>query len=290
MAAKRKRQALGRGLGSILPETPDENPLSSEIPIHQIELNPYQPRKHFDEEMLEELAKSIEIHGVIQPITVRKLADAQFQLISGERRLRASKLAGLKQVPVYIRTADDEQMLEMALIENIQREDLNPIEIANSYQLMIDELGLKQEDLGEKVGKKRSTVTNYVSLLKLPDAVKAALRDGGISMGHAKTLKNIEDHILQMGLFQDILDRGLSVRQAEELARKLKQRTSGKGDPKELEKPSVHDIHLRKVADTLTDRFGNKVKLNQKKDGKGEISIPFNNTDDLNRILDILDL
>lgn len=289
--AKQKR-GLGRGLDALLPTEPPKSasPATSlavgTIPTAQIEINPFQPRQVFDEKPLKELADSIKVHGIIQPLTVRKIGEKQYQLISGERRLRASKIAGLKDVPAYIRTADDEQMLEMALIENIQREDLDPIEVALSYQRLIDELGLKQDAVGKKVGKERSTVTNYLSLLKLPDSVKVALREGEISMGHAKTLKNMGDPVLQLQLFHDIRDKHLSVRAAEELARQLKQPKEAKPAKKAL--PSTQQIHLNKISKDLENRFGNKVKLSQQASGKGEILISFSSNSDLERILDLL--
>lgn len=265
----------------------------NEIPVEQIERNQYQPRQEFADEALEELADSIKTHGIIQPLTVRKVSDTEYQLISGERRLRAAKLAGLKLVPAYVRTANDEQMLEWALIENIQREDLNPIEIAKSYERLVEEMGITQEKVADKVGKKRSTVTNYLSLLKLPEEVVLALRRGtkdahnpGISMGHAKAIKNIEDPVLQMQLFNDIMERYLSVRQTEVLAKKLKEGLAKKPDPE----AHPQQVHLDQVARQLEEKFGNRVQLKQKATGSGNITIPFSNTDDLNRILEILDL
>lgn len=290
--AKQKR-GLGRGLDALLPTDPITSAQQAsaslsvgKVPISQIEINPFQPRQVFDEEALQELSDSIVIHGIIQPLTLRKIGDKQYQLISGERRLRASKLARLKEVPAYIRTADDEQMLEMALIENIQREDLDPIEVALSYQRLIDELGLKQSDVGTKVGKKRTTVTNYLSLLKLPDSIKVALRKSEISMGHAKALKSIDDPVMQLQVFHDIRDQELSVRAAEELAKSIKA-------PKQEKKPSKpaissQQIHLNKIGKDLEHRFGNKVRLSQQASGKGEIVITFSSNSDLERILDLL--
>lgn len=290
--AKQKR-GLGRGLDALLPTEPVKSaqqasaPLSvGKVPVSQIEINPFQPRQVFDEEALKELSDSIKVHGIIQPLTLRKIGDKQYQLISGERRLRASKLAKLKEVPAYIRTANDEQMLEMALIENIQREDLDPIEVALSYQRLIDELGLKQGEVGDKVGKKRTTVTNYLSLLKLPDSIKVSLRQGEISMGHAKALRSVEDPIMQLEIFHEIRDKELSVRAAEELAKMIKQ-------PKEAKKPSKpavssQQIHLNKIGKDLENRFGNKVRLSQQASGKGEIVITFSSNSDLERILDLL--
>lgn len=289
--AKQKR-GLGRGLDALLPtEPPKSAPATSSvavgtIPTAQIEINPFQPRQVFEEEALHELADSIKVHGIIQPLTVRKIGEKQFQLISGERRLRASKIAKLKEVPAYIRTADDEQMLEMALIENIQREDLDPIEVALSYQRLIDELGLKQSEVGDKVGKKRATVTNYLSLLKLPDSIKVALRTGEISMGHAKALKSVDDAVMQLELYHEISEKELSVRATEDLARKLKQPKEPKPVKKDL--PSSQQIHLNKISKDLENRFGNKVKLSQQASGKGEILISFSSNSDLERILDLL--
>lgn len=286
-----KKPALGRGLGSILPSSlPETKPLIQEIPLSQIEVNPFQPRTEFNEEALKELSESIRVHGIIQPITVRRLSERQYQLISGERRMRAAKLAGLQEVPAYVRTADDEQMLEMALIENIQREDLNPIEVALSYQRMIDELGLKQEELGDKVGKKRTTVTNALALLRLNADVQAALRIGDITTGHAKTMIGI-DSSLQQTLLREVISRQLSVRQTEQLAQEMKAVKEKRTAPKpEAPAANPQQMHLNKVASQLEDKFGNKVRLNQGSAGKGEIQISFNSTEDLNRILEMLDL
>jgi ParB family chromosome partitioning protein len=298
-----KKKALGRGLSALLSDTPEEerlevdvtNPVGShsstahenlnEIPLDQIETNPFQPRQYFDQEALVELADSIKVHGIIQPITVRKLAHHQYQLISGERRFQASKLAGLTSIPAYIRTADDQQMLEMALIENIQRENLNPIEVALSYQRLISECNLKQEELGERVGKNRSTVTNYLRLLKLPPDIQIALRDNRLTMGHARAIINIENTDSQLYLFKKILSEDLSVRKVEELARQLM--TEIKDQPL---KPSINTPHTKEISQlqsTLSSHFGTKISV--KSDGKkGEIRIPFLSVEDLNRILDIL--
>jgi ParB family chromosome partitioning protein len=291
-----KPKHMGRGLGSLLPtDLPTNRAVQSSssdyVPVAQIELNPFQPRKHFDPEALEELAASIRLHGIIQPLTLRKLADRQYQLISGERRLRAAQLAGLAEVPAFIRTANDEQMLEMALIENIQREDLNPIEISLSYQRMIDELGLRQDELGDKVGKPRSTVANYLGLLRLPDDIVIAIRSGEISMGHAKAINGLEDPLLQLRALKEIREKELSVRQAEKWIRDLKASVGKTAAPPAPSKPeAVNQMHLSKVASTIEDKLGSKVKLAQNPSGKGEIVISFNSTEDLNRILELLEV
>src|ERR1700743_1450517 len=234
-----KRNALGKGLSALLNDSenilpnktnkasvsssPEVNALGSvnDIKLAEIEVNPFQPRTEFDEQALSELADSIKLQGLIQPITVRRVNAHKYQLISGERRLRASKLAGLTTVPAYIRTANDQQMLEMALIENIQRENLNAIEVALSFQRMIEECNLKQEELGDRVSKNRSTVTNYLRLLRLPPAIQASIRDGELSMGHAKALITIEDPTKQIYIHQHIIQQGLSVRKTEELVRDM---------------------------------------------------------------------
>src|SRR3990170_3675900 len=233
-----KKKALGRGLSALLsdntpedkldvdiqsPAIPPGSPVSgiAEIPIEEIEVNPFQPRTHFDQEALQELSESIKVHGIIQPITVRRLTTNQYQLISGERRFHASRLAGLKTIPAYIRSANDQQMLEMALIENIQRENLNAIEIALSYQRLISECSLKQDELGERVGKNRATVTNYLRLLRLPPDIQIAVRDNKLSMGHARAIINVENPDKQLYIFKKTLEEDLSVRKVEELVRKM---------------------------------------------------------------------
>lgn len=257
------------------------------VPIGKIETNPYQPRTHFDKEALEELADSIRVQGIIQPITVRQLAPDQYQLISGERRLQASKLAGLESVPAYIRKANDQQMLEMALIENIQRENLNALEIAFSYQRLLAECNLKQEELGDRVGKKRATVNNYLRLLKLPPEIQAGIRDGAVSMGHARALINIEFIEDQLFIYNKIIREQWSVRQAEEAVRKLAD-GDGKSQTKtnELkENPAINHVRQR-----LSSYFGTKVQVKMGKDEKGEIRIPYVSTEDLNRILELIKL
>ncbi len=296
-----KKKALGRGLSALLSDSANErsemditSPAAStvvptsnlnEISVEEIETNPFQPRQHFDKETLNELAESIKVHGIIQPITVRKLARNQYQLISGERRFQASKIAGLKSLPAYVRTANDQQMLEMALIENIQRENLNPIEISLSYQRLISECNLKQEELGDRVGKNRTTVTNYLRLLKLPPDIQIALRDNKISMGHARAIINIEDLSSQLFIFKKIISDDLSVRAVESLVREL---ASGAREPKETKTANVpKEIHQLQAR--LSSHFGTKITV--KSDGKkGDIRIPFLSVEDLNRILDILKL
>ncbi|WP_462249145.1 ParB/RepB/Spo0J family partition protein [Ekhidna sp.] len=290
----KKRSGLGRGLGALLEDSGEKEKISgsgatpkgaiSEIEISKIETNPWQPRSDFDEEALNELAESIKVQGIIQPITVRALSENEFQLISGERRFQASQRAGLKTIPAYIRIADDQQMLEMALIENIQRENLNAIEIALSYQRLLAECDLKQEQLGERVGKNRSTVTNYLRLLKLPPDIQVALRDGKLSMGHARALISIDDVTLQLDIFNQIIKNELSVRKVEELVR-----GNGKSASKEAKVPSV-DPEIKKLQDKLSTHFGSKIAIKSNDQNKGEIKIPFSSTQDLNRILEILEL
>ena len=297
MAAK-KSTGLGKGLGALLsepslivhelnaePMIQDRSPLIGEISISQIEVNPFQPRSYFNEEALNNLAQSIQVQGIIQPITVRKLSENKYQLISGERRLQASKIAGLEQIPAYIRIADDQQMLEMALIENIQRENLNAIEIALSYQRLISECNLKQEQLGDRVGKNRSTVTNYLRLLKLPPDIQIGLRDNLLSMGHARSLIVIDDIVLQLEVFQKILSEGLSVRKTESIVRSLVNNKSN--NPV---KAAVMTPEIEKVQRQLSSHFGTMIKIKSKNNAKGEISIPFTSVNELNRILDLLEI
>lgn len=289
-----KKKGLGRGLSALLSDTPEtgrleEAPAPSggmhEIPVNEIEVNPFQPRKDFAAEALQELVDSIKVHGIIQPVTVRKLSRNQYQLISGERRFQAARRAGLKTIPAYVRSADDQQMLEMALVENIQRENLNPIEIALSYQRLLSECNLKQEELGERVGKNRSTVTNYLRLLKLPPAIQIALRDARLSMGHARAIINIENPEIQLVIFKRILADDLSVRQVEEMARKLSQARTIQASAAS----SGTSREISQLQGKLSSHFGTKVSV--KSDGKkGEIKIPFLSIQDLNRILDLLKL
>ena len=307
-AAKRKIGGLGRGLNALIEgssydkapapgtDTRDRlvpHPINSvgQIRVEQIEANPYQPRTHFDQEALAELADSIKVQGIIQPVTVRQIGTNTYQLISGERRLQASKLAGLNTIPAYIRKADDQQMLEMALIENIQRENLNAIEIALSYQRLLSECQLRQEDLGERVGKNRSTVTNYLRLLKLPPDIQIGLRDGVIGMGHARALLSLEDPQQQIALFRRIVVEDLSVRRVEELVRNGFGQPAADGSPaKPLEPatPAVPAAELRRTERQLTDFFGSRVQLRPTPQGRGEIKIAFDSVEDMQRILHIL--
>ncbi|HEY8999839.1 MAG TPA: ParB/RepB/Spo0J family partition protein [Mucilaginibacter sp.] len=295
-----KRNALGKGLSALLNDSvnvlPNKNEIGTsteanamgsvnEIKIAEIEVNPFQPRTDFDQDALTELADSIKLQGLIQPITVRKVNAHKFQLISGERRLRASKLAGLTQIPAYVRTANDQQMLEMALIENIQRENLNAIEVALSFQRMIDECSLKQEELGERVSKNRSTVTNYLRLLKLPPTIQASIRDNQISMGHAKALISVADPAKQLYIHQLIIQQELSVRKVEEMVREM-QKAPVK---KEGKQPEPLSFQVQKIQDDLASKFSTNVKLKLNSQGKGSIEIPFLSEDDLNRILEMLD-
>lgn len=291
----KKKGGLGRGLNALIegsydkkvdPQILHEVNTIADILLSQIETNPFQPRTHFDQTALEELAESIKVQGIIQPITVRQLDAKTFQLISGERRFQASKLAGLETIPAYIRKADDQQMLEMALIENIQRENLNAIEIALSYQRLLSECNLKQEELGDRVGKKRTTVTNYLRLLKLPPDIQIGLRDNQISMGHARALINIDNVDLQLEVYKKAVAEELSVRKVEELVRNLSKPKKEAVDRADI--PVEHEAELKRVETRLSSHFGTKIFVKTSAEGKGEIKIPFVSTDDLNRILEIL--
>ena len=280
-----KRNTLGRGLGSLLnvSEKKVEESIFDEIQINEIEINKDQPRKSFNEEKIKELSLSIKQHGIIQPITVRRIDNDKFQLISGERRFRASKLIGNKTIPAFIRDTDDKNLLELALIENIQRENLNSIEIAISYKKLIDELKINQEKLGARVGKDRTTINNYLRLLKLPPTIQKGLKDNKIQMGHARSLIAIETSELQLKIYQLILVNKLSVRKTEELVRNLnKQKRS---IPKEKSRTN----NLEKIESKLSSYFGTKITT-QGDDKSGKIIIPYKSTNDLNRILELLDI
>ena len=286
-------RALGRGLDKILgsPETDITSKDISgdfvagaiaEIEINQIETNPFQPRTEFDETALRELAQSIKEQGVIQPVTVRKLGYNKYQLISGERRLRASKMAGLSKIPAFIRVANDEQMLELALIENIHRENLNAIEVAISYQRLIDECSLTQEEVSEKVGKSRSAVANFLRLLKLPPEVQLAIRDGHISMGHARALININDKEEQLKLLQQIIMEEMTVRQTEEMADKAK----GKAD-KERKQTNFIPEHFKSKIKTLSQTLNTKVKVKRDIKGHGSVVIDFKDEAEFDGIMEL---
>lgn len=301
-----KRQALGKGLGALLQNPGTDITTRNEgkeapvvgsvslIDVSQIEANPFQPRTHFDKEALNELVESIRQHGIIQPVTVRKLGYDKYQLISGERRFRASQLAGLIEIPAYVRIANDQAMLEMALVENIQRHDLDAIEVALSYKRLIDECSLTQEELSEKVSKQRSTITNYLRLLKLPVEIQLGIRDREISMGHARALINIEDPEVQMGLFKRIVEDDLSVRQVEELARELKADDFKEEEPETEETPKKQaepmSFEHQKFASDLSSLFKTKVDFKRQNNGKGKIVITFASDDELNRIREVLAL
>jgi len=298
MAKATKKQALGRGLSALLNDP--ENDIKSvsdknadqvignvvELDINSIEVNPFQPRSNFNDETLEELASSIRELGIIQPITVRKLDFNKFQLVSGERRFRASKLVGLETIPAYIRIANDQESLEMALVENIQRQDLDPIEIALSYQRLIDEIEITQEKLSDRVGKKRSTITNYLRLLKLDPIIQTGMRDGFISMGHGRALINIDKKKEQIAIYEKVVSDGLSVRATEQLVKARKEPQSAGSDKKKstLDVPEFVSDSL----DSIKERLATKVDITASKNGKGKIVIPFHSEEDFKRIKKLL--
>jgi len=289
-----KRNALGRGLGALIDDADigkDRGSSINEVPVENIEANPFQPRTKFDETALNELAASIKEIGIIQPITLRKVADDKYQIIAGERRIRAAKIAGLKTVPAYVRMAEDNGMLEMALIENIQREDLDAIEVALSYQRLIEECQLTQETLSDRVGKKRSTIANYLRLLKLPAIIQKGIIDKSISMGHARALVNIPNTEDQLSIYRQVLSEELSVRKVEELVRKLNDPEEEKNaDQKDsLERKEKYPVEYGKLKDHLSKFFHTKVDFSLNNKGKGKIIIPFGSTKDLERIMGILD-
>jgi len=287
-----KKKVLGRGLSAIL-ESPETDITSRDIsgeyvvgaiahvPIEKIESNPFQPRTQFNEEELAELTLSIQQQGIIQPITVRKLGYDKYQVISGERRLKAAKLAGLTEIPTFIRVANDEQMLELALVENIQREELNPLEIAISFQRLIDECNLKQEELSQKVGKDRSTVANYIRLLKLPTEIQIAIRDKKISMGHARALITIEDVKTQLVILHRIFERKLSVRQVEDIVRNI---TPGKHLSPRHES-LVLPVKFEMIRDSLSKKLNTRVDVKVHAKGDGTIIIPFRSDEEFDRII-----
>lgn len=297
MAKATKKQALGRGLSALLKDP--ENDIKSvsdknadkvvgnivELDVDAIEVNPFQPRSNFNDEALQELASSIRELGVIQPITVRKLDFNKFQLVSGERRFRASKLIGLETIPAYIRIANDQESLEMALVENIQRQDLDPIEIALSYQRLIDEIQLTQEKLSERVGKKRSTITNYMRLLRLDPIIQTGIRDGFVSMGHGRTLVNIEKKEDQISLYEKIIGENLSVRETE---RAVKAYHEGSTISPGAKKNRTSPVFAKIASKELTEHLSAKVAVNASEGGKGKITIPFNSEEEFKRIKKII--
>jgi ParB family chromosome partitioning protein len=296
---KKDKEALGKGIRSLLQSIDADLKTTSgelkssvveavtnmlRIPLDQIETNPRQPRHDFDEQALQELAQSIRLHDIIQPVTVSKLPTGKYRLISGERRYRAAKIAELKDIPAYIRQADDHQLLELALLENLQREDLNAMEIALSYKRMMEELNYTQEQVAERMGKERSTVANYIRLLRLPPDIQVAVRNNQLSMGHARALINVDTIEKQLYLFNEIKNKGLSVRQTEELVRRLyKENTVVKNSIK----PTLPDA-LRRIEDNLASHFSTRVKLNHNKKGEGSISIEYYSLQELNKLLDQL--
>ncbi|MCB0453502.1 MAG: ParB/RepB/Spo0J family partition protein [Aequorivita sp.] len=295
MAKATKKQALGRGLSALLKDP--SNDIKSvadknadkvvgsivELELGSIEVNPFQPRTSFNEESLRELASSIKELGVIQPITVRKLDFNKYQLVSGERRFRASKLVGLETIPAYIRIANDQESLEMALVENIQRQDLDPIEIALSYQRLIEEINVTQEELSDRVGKNRSTIANYLRLLKLDPIIQTGMRDGFISMGHGRALINIDDLSDQLDIYEKILSENLSVRDTETLVRNFKN-----PNEKETSKKVTAPAFAKKAKKELTDLFETSVEVKVSKSGKGQLVVPFKNKEDFERILKLI--
>lgn len=295
---KQPKDALGKGIRSLLQnidsdlktttgnlktDVVEQVTHTTRIALADIQVNPRNPRKDFDEQALNELASSIKTHDIIQPLTVSKLSNGKYQLIAGERRFRAAKIAGLKDVPAYIRQANDQELLELALLENLQREDLNAIEIGLSYKRMMDELNYTQEQVAERMGKERSTVTNYIRLLKLPPDIQLAVRNSSISMGHARALINIDTVDKQLFVFNEIKNKGLSVRQTEDLVRNLYK--ADKPVVKTAVKPSLPPAYKR-IEDNLATHFGTKVNLAHNKKGYGSISIEYYSLEELNKILE----
>jgi len=296
---KKDKEALGKGIRSLLQSIDADLKTTSgelkssvveavtnmlRIPLDQIETNPRQPRHDFDEVALQELAQSIRLHDIIQPVTVSRLPSGKYRLISGERRFRAARIAELKDIPAYVRQADDQQLLELALLENLQREDLNAMEIALSYKRMMEELNYTQEQVAERMGKERSTVANYIRLLKLPPDIQVAVRSNQLSMGHARALINVDTVDKQLYLFSEIKAKGLSVRQTEELVRKLYKENA---PVKNSVKPSLPEA-FKRIEDNLASHFSTRVKLNHNKKGEGSISIEYYSLQELNKLLDQL--
>ena len=287
-----KKNALGRGLGALIEGVEKEVlerkvEANMDISVNSIEANPFQPRTTFDEQSLDELATSIKKLGIVQPLTVRDAGDGRYQLIAGERRLRAARLAGLTHVPAYIRTADDQAMLELALVENIQREDLDAVEVAISFQRLIEECKLTQEQLSDRVGKQRSTVSNYLRLLKLPAEIQLGIKNKHLMMGHARTLVNIEDPKQQINVYYKIIDGELSVRQAEELVRHLQ--TEKIKDPEKVERKKKLNVDFLQLSEHLNKLFLAQVNFRINEKGKGKIVIAFETPEDMERILGVFD-
>lgn len=294
MAVKKKYQALGRGLDALISTGEVKTSGSSsigEIKVSLITPNPNQPRRDFSESSLKELAESIKELGLVQPLTLRSMSDGTYQIIAGERRWRAAQMAGLLTVPAYIRTADDEKTVQMALVENIQREDLNPIEIALAYQSLIEQYGLKQEELSEKVGKNRATVANYLRLLKLPAQVQMALKNKEIDQGHARALLGLPSAATQLRVFEEIKSQGLSVRKVEEIVNALNSGTDVNSAGKRIRARRSKDTSglYSSLQRRLSDYFGTKVKMTCSPEGKGRITIPFRNKEEMEKIIAILD-
>ncbi len=292
-----KKNEVSKGLRSLLSNIEKSNTatersqlvkeLTNSIALispEVIEVNPYQPRTEFDADQLMDLAKSIKISGLIQPITVRSLGGNKYQLISGERRLRASKMAGITEVPAYVRVANDQEMLEMALVENIQRADLNALEIAISYQRLMEECNLTHEALSDRVGKDRSTVTNYVRLLKLPAQIQSSIKNGAISMGHARALAGIDNLALQLKIYKEVIDQELSVRALEQVIKSYNANVSGKS----IKQTETYSAEIKKIKDEISHALGSKVDIKRNHAGKGSITISFSSDDQLNSIVDFL--
>ena len=297
MTLPNKKDALGKGIrsllqnidadlkataGNLLADTTDKVNISARIPLDQIEVNPDQPRRDFDEVALSELAQSIKLHDIIQPLTVWKLANGKYRIIAGERRYRASKIAGLKDVPVYIRESKESQLLELALLENLQREDLNAMEISLSYKRLMDELDYTQEQLAERMGKERSTITNYIRLLKLPPDIQVAVRNGSISMGHARALINVDLVDKQLYIFHEIKNKELSVRQTEDLVRRLYAPSTPGGISTASKLPPA----MKKIEDNLASHYSTKVRVQHNKKGYGSITFDYYSLEELNSMLD----
>lgn len=305
MSQTNKKQALGKGIrallntideelkdtasGSVPPAVSGQKPDAGilRIPVSQIEVNPKQPRRDFDEQALAELSESIKLHDIIQPVTVIKINPTRYQLISGERRWRASKMAGLKDIPAYIRTADDQQMLELALLENLQRENLNAIEVALSYKRLMDECDLTQEQVSERMHKERSTVANYLRLLKLPPDIQKSVRDGQLSMGHARAIIGLDLVDQQLYVFREAIEKGLSVRQVEQLVKNM---SAEKPAASTASAPVKLPPAYKRIEDNMASHFSTRVKLDRKKTGKGTLVIEFYSDEDLERIMDKMNL